>query len=286
MPAESAVVADHHQVVDLRPLADPRRPEGASVDRRAGADLDVVGDLDVTELRNLDVPTVLEPVAEPVGPDHRLSVDDDAVAEDRTVVKDGVRKEGHVVAEPAIPAEDDAAMDTAAGPDHAAGADDRERVDARVRADPGRGIDVGFRVDPVRRRFTSAVQVSGDGDERSAGIGDPDQGLAVGRGGNRHDRRAGPRLVQIRKMSFVFGKRHMAVVGLVQAAGSMDGHVAVPVDFPSHQGRQFADGARHRGSFHAGGLAILPIADGIQPRTIAGMRSGGNPKSRRAQRLS
>ena len=67
VPADSAVVPDHHQVVDLGPFADPRRAEGAAVDGRAGADLDVVGDFDVAELRNLVVPAVAELVAEPVG---------------------------------------------------------------------------------------------------------------------------------------------------------------------------------------------------------------------------
>ena len=56
--ADLAVVADLHQVVDLGAGADARRLEGAAVDGGAGADLDVVADLDVAELRHLDVPAV------------------------------------------------------------------------------------------------------------------------------------------------------------------------------------------------------------------------------------
>ena len=114
VPADLAVVADLHQVVDLGPRADARRLEGAAVDRRAGADLDVVADLDVAELRHLDVPAVLQPVAEAVGPEHRVGVDDDAVAEHGAVVEHDVGIEVHVVAEPAVAADDHAAVDPAA----------------------------------------------------------------------------------------------------------------------------------------------------------------------------
>ena len=49
------VVADLHEVVDLRAAADPRRAGGGAVDGRAGADLDVVADLDGADLRDLAV---------------------------------------------------------------------------------------------------------------------------------------------------------------------------------------------------------------------------------------
>ena len=56
----------------------------------AGADLDVVADLDVAQLRHLDVPAVLQAIAEAVGAEDRVGVDDDPVAEDGAVVEDGV----------------------------------------------------------------------------------------------------------------------------------------------------------------------------------------------------
>ena len=46
VPADLVVVADHDEVVDLRPLADPGRLERGAVDRAVGADLDVVADLE------------------------------------------------------------------------------------------------------------------------------------------------------------------------------------------------------------------------------------------------
>src|SRR5207247_2618028 len=80
--ADAAVVADLHQVVDLRPRADPRRAEGAAVDRRAGADFNVVANLNMAELWSLDVLALDAAVAEAVGPDDAAGVNDDSVADD------------------------------------------------------------------------------------------------------------------------------------------------------------------------------------------------------------
>ena len=45
----------------------------------------------MAELRHLDVPAVLQPIAEAVGPEYRVGVDDDAVAQNRAVVENDVR---------------------------------------------------------------------------------------------------------------------------------------------------------------------------------------------------
>ena len=50
MIADVHVVGDLHEVVDLRALADDRRSERGPVDGRVGPDLDVVLDLDLTDL--------------------------------------------------------------------------------------------------------------------------------------------------------------------------------------------------------------------------------------------
>ena len=175
----------------LVPVADPRRPESAAVDRRAGADLDVVADLDVAELRHLDVPAVLEPVAEAVGPEHGVGVDDRRGGRGRCRRRARRGGTGHVVAEPAVSADDDAAVDAAAGADDAAFADDGERVDARVRAQARGRMDDGERIDAVRRRVGPAVQVAGDGDEGRQRVGDADQSFAVGGRRRRDDRGTG-----------------------------------------------------------------------------------------------
>ena len=100
----------------LVPVADAGGLEGAAVDGGAGADLDVVADLDVAQLRHLDVPAVLQPIAETVRSQDRVGMNDDAVAQHGAVVEDGVGKNGHVVAEPAVPADHRPRVDFASHP--------------------------------------------------------------------------------------------------------------------------------------------------------------------------
>ena len=130
VPAEPAVVGDHHQVVDLRALADDGRAVGAAVDRRAGADLDVLADLDVAELGRELVPAVDLAIAEAVGADHGAGVNDGAVADARVFVQHDVGKERH------------AGADDAAGHDVHAGVNRRAGADVAVVADGGAGVDV------------------------------------------------------------------------------------------------------------------------------------------------
>src|SRR5436305_10075649 len=75
--ADLAVVADLHQVVDLGPRADARRAECATVNGRAGADLDIVADLDMTKLGNFHVLAIDVAIAEAIRPDDRIGVHDE-----------------------------------------------------------------------------------------------------------------------------------------------------------------------------------------------------------------
>src|SRR5262249_10978119 len=147
---------------DLGAGADARRPEGAAVDGRAGADLDVVAQLDAAQLRHLDVATALEAVAEAVGAEDGVGVDDDAVAEHGVVVQDGVGEEDDVVAEAAEAAGAGAAVQDAAGADDGPLADGGEGEDAGPLAEPGGRVDEGPRVDAAGRRLGPRVQVAGD----------------------------------------------------------------------------------------------------------------------------
>src|SRR5438093_3598192 len=114
VPADLAVVADLNQVVDLGTGADACGLEGAAVDGRAGADLDIVADFDMAELGDFDVPAVVEPIAKAVRPDHRVGMDDDAVSQYCAIVKDNVRINRHIVAQPAAAADDGSRVDSAA----------------------------------------------------------------------------------------------------------------------------------------------------------------------------
>src|SRR5262249_16769256 len=133
--ADPAIVANHHQVVDLGALANARRLERAAVDRRAGTNLDIITDLDVAQLRHLDVASAVLPIATAIGTEDGMSVNDDAVAEHAAIVEDGVRIQGHVVAEPAVTANDNA------GGEPAASTEDRSLADADKGMDAGLGTD-------------------------------------------------------------------------------------------------------------------------------------------------
>ncbi len=82
----------------------------------APADFHVVADLDVTELRRFNVLAFLRSVAEAVGADHGPRLKNDPVAEDRVVVKNGVRMQGYVVAETAVAADDRPGVQPATAP--------------------------------------------------------------------------------------------------------------------------------------------------------------------------
>ncbi len=56
MTADDDVVGDLDEIVDLGPLADDRVAIGAAIDRRSGADLDVVLDDHAADLRRLEMP--------------------------------------------------------------------------------------------------------------------------------------------------------------------------------------------------------------------------------------
>ena len=84
MLADSAVVPDLHEVVDLRAGADPRAAGLRAVDARVRADLHVVVEHHVADLRNsLERPSTKRP-AEAVAADHAARVQHDAVADARS----------------------------------------------------------------------------------------------------------------------------------------------------------------------------------------------------------
>src|ERR1019366_1447909 len=86
MAADSHVVRDHHEVVDLRSVADDRLAEGGAVDRGAGADLDVVADAHDADLRDLVMAPALCCEAITVRADDDAAVDDATFADHGAVV--------------------------------------------------------------------------------------------------------------------------------------------------------------------------------------------------------
>src|SRR4030095_10400523 len=77
--AEPTAVADHDEVVDLRPVPDDGRAESGAIDGGARADLDVVLDHDRADLRDLPVAVRERQVAEAVAAHDRARVQRDAI---------------------------------------------------------------------------------------------------------------------------------------------------------------------------------------------------------------
>src|SRR5258708_2412729 len=79
MLADSAIMADLHQVVDFGSQPNARRLEGPPIDGRAGPDLDIILNFHSGQLWDFDVLALLQAVAESIGSDDRVGVDDDAL---------------------------------------------------------------------------------------------------------------------------------------------------------------------------------------------------------------
>ena len=132
MAADDNVVADLHQIVDLRALADYGVAVCAPVDCHAGADLDIVLDDDATDLGHFEVPPRPEREPEAVLPDMRAGVNDHPVADqrrhdrgrgaDRTIAPDA-----HLRTNDRIGADDRAGANLRAAADHRARVDDHAR---------------------------------------------------------------------------------------------------------------------------------------------------------------
>src|SRR5262249_26352082 len=74
-------VSDLHEIVDLGSGTNPRLPDGRSIDRRVGANLDVVFDDDAADLGNLLMGAIRpRGEAEAVAADDGAVLNDDAIA--------------------------------------------------------------------------------------------------------------------------------------------------------------------------------------------------------------
>src|SRR5262249_7877861 len=128
---DRGVVADHHQIVDLRAAADAGDGDRGTVDRGVGADLDLVADLyrpDRGDAHDrptggVRVPDLGRSVAEPVGAEAGVGLDDDPTAEH------DARTDAHARIEPAP------------------GTDPRPLADRDVRHDDSLPSDLGARAD-------------------------------------------------------------------------------------------------------------------------------------------
>ncbi len=144
--ADDDIVADLHEIIDLRPLADDRVAIGAAIDRRAGADLDVVLDDHAADLRHLEMPARPHREAEAVLTDVRAGMDDHAIADEGA----GDRSER---------ADDAVAPDAHLRADHGVRADHRPGADLRAR---DRSPRRGRRSRPASSRAAEWTKAAGE----------------------------------------------------------------------------------------------------------------------------
>src|SRR3990172_8390764 len=128
MAPNDDVVPDLDQIINFRPLADDRILKSPAIDRRIGADLDVVLDYDAADLGHLEMPPWPHGVAEPVLANSYSRVQDDAIADDG--MDDGNER-----------------ADIRAPPDRDPVSDDGAGSDARTAPNPRFGTDDGPRFD-------------------------------------------------------------------------------------------------------------------------------------------
>ncbi len=161
--ADLVIVADHNQVIDLGPFADPRGLEGCTVDRAIRADFDVVVDLEPASMWNLDMAAFDMAIAETIAAENTSGVHLDPIAENHISIKHRVGMNDTVAAKLATISDDSARVQRGSITDRRAVADIREWIDRHVLADPtGRG-DARLRVDAGPAWGGIAVQMCADG---------------------------------------------------------------------------------------------------------------------------
>ena len=229
MTANHDVVADLHEIVDLRALADHGVAVRAPIDRHPGADLDVVLNDDAADLRHFEMPPRPEGEPEAVLADMRAGVNDHPVADqrrgDRRRGADGaVAPDAHLRTDHRIGADDRAGADLRATADHGAGVDDdacfepRRRVNERHRGNPGLAED--------RTRLDGAwVEFRHHHGHRAVRLVGDERGATYGRSARvawRDKRRAGPRALQRHEVPGVVEERQIAGARLIEGGDIAD----------------------------------------------------------------
>src|SRR6185437_3262875 len=177
MLSDMAVVRDLYEIVDLGPLDDSRRSGLSTVDARVGADLDVVAELHVADLRDLAKRAVDEDVTESVASDDRSRLQHDALSRNATVEQHRAWMKERVFADDGVCSDDRACKKHGSGPNARAGADGHQRADHDVVADLGGLVDDGTRVTPRTLR-PRGLQSLEQARERDACRLDEDERLA------------------------------------------------------------------------------------------------------------
>src|SRR6267154_412386 len=254
MGADAHVMADLDLVVQLDAVLDHRVVERAAVDRRVGADLDVVAYKGTPRLRNLDPAPRIARHAETVGADHHAGMNQCALADEAT------RIDGHRRSQAAVLADLRVFTDGAIGIDHGALAQPRSAADMTARAHRGRCGDFGARFDHRARmdsRNAATLRV-----EKLCGPGVVDIGVVAqdpGQGRrvpllSREDHGRGAGAPQLRAVAGVRKEAKVAGAGAFQGGDSPDLGIGIAYQFPAEPGDDLTqpvgtrDGLRHGGA--------------------------------------
>src|SRR5579871_1763598 len=132
MPADAAIVADMHQIVELGSVANRRDAERGAIDTGICADFDIVADFHPADLREFLIVIAGSDEAKAVGAEYAAGVQHGAVADADVVVNCDVGVEMAVIAQ------SDAGADHAARPDVATLANTSAGPDGHMRRN-GRG---------------------------------------------------------------------------------------------------------------------------------------------------
>lgn len=226
MLADHYVVPDLHEIIDLAPLADPRRTKPASINRRVRADLDVIPHLDGADLRYFPVAAVFKLVAKAIGSDDRAGVNANSIAEHRIALERDVRGKMAIAAKRARRSDVAPRRDHASRANHRVASNRYERVDISVSSDSGgwihirQAVDAGTRLAP--HALGNELAELGDFDR---GILDPQKELpSLGAGidilAEHHERSI--RLAQLLNVLGRRNERSVAPSGLAQGRHASD----------------------------------------------------------------
>src|SRR5439155_24199182 len=175
-PAEHDIVPDLYQIIDHRAGPDHLIVSRAAIDRRVGADINVVADNDPPELRDFNRPLSVGCKAEAGLANLYPGVEHDARA-------DQAMAQRHIGADPAILSELDRGADHRVGADLAARAEPRAGRDDDMRPDLAILRDCRARIDDRRWRASRnnrrrRIESLCDSRERLVGLRGHEQGHA------------------------------------------------------------------------------------------------------------
>jgi hypothetical protein len=245
VPANPTIVADLNEIVDLGSFSDLGGLKCSSVNRGAGPDLDVVANFHVSQLGDLDVPAVVQTIAEAIGADHSVGMNDDTTPQNGPIVKNRVRVNDHVVAKAAESADGHTTVNAAPGPDNAAFSHRGKWMNTGVRSDLCRGMNDRSSIDPMDGRLGPPMQMTDNGYEGVERVVHLDHRQSVGGDGRWDDGRGSFATAQPGRVFLILDEGDIAANGFAQGPGRRDDQVGVTKYFSLDQFRQLSKGGAH-----------------------------------------